>query len=122
MNTFTGKWLALLLFSVLMSPMRAEGATAQSDPALVPTSALEEVQGVVVSVDKAGRAFQLRDAKDKLRTFNVLPTTRILNADNKAVSWDDFKEHKTVRLYFNTEDQTVRQIDFIPALDKKSLP
>jgi hypothetical protein len=78
-----------------------------------PPPTLGEVQGSLEAVDLANQTFAVRDSAGRVFAFKSNSNTRILDPDNRAASMADLRDKTPVRVYFNTPEQTARQVDIL---------
>jgi len=91
-------------------------AGAVVNPVTDGKTAIAEVQGKIVQMDERTQRLDIEDTAKVVWSVQLTAKTRIIDSENRVIALSQLKPAQTLRIYFNTEDRTARQIDVVRSL------
>src|SRR4051812_28197661 len=72
---------------------------------------LTEFKGVIASINQESRRITLTDASDQQVTVTVSSDTRVMDAENRAMSWVSLRTGDPIIAYYEPKERFALQID-----------
>lgn len=118
------KSLWVIALALVVMPVFAADSVAPArkpSPAKAPEHfrGIDEVEGTIQAIDSTAQTLWLADSSDKQWQVRFTKDTQVTNKNNVYLGFADLKKGDLVHVYFNTSDNTARQVDVI---GKKLLP